>query len=433
MNKFTIETINLEKQYLNNKNFLMKNINFSAKSGEAIGLIGLNGAGKTTLLKLLAGISKPSQGSIKISKKISSFIDLAGGFKKELNGKDNIVLNCHLYGLRKKDILPLYRKILEFAGIPLSYIKSPLKYYSSGMLARLGFAIAINMDFDILLIDETLVVGDKQFQKKCLDKLKSLVKEGKTIVMASHDLNIIRQLCHRADLLHQGQIIYKSSAVNTIKYYLDNIFSQTEFQILNKEDLALVFLRGRFCLYWKDLELTKHSACSTQIEPYLCSRTDGKWEILHKTKDEIIISCRYQLLPATETWKIRLEAAKIHWDISFSCQENIDELIFQIDLMLSEKYQSWTATNKKGIFPSEFAADYWSNIFAANTPEHSISLQKNKNLPQISFSKLSGTQFKASVTNTNNQFQARVLRYIYKGNIAKNQTLAFKGIISLSG
>lgn len=183
----------------------LSDINLSVRRGEALGLIGPNGSGKSTLLRLIARTLYPTRGEIIVRGKVAPMIEIGVGFQGELTGQENIYLNASLYGLTRREVDRIYGEIVDFSELG-DFIDVPVKNYSSGMYARLGFSIAVHLDPDILLIDEVLSVGDERFQKKCLERMLEFRRSGKTIVFVSHNAAAIQQLCDRACLLSHGEI-----------------------------------------------------------------------------------------------------------------------------------------------------------------------------------------------------------------------------------
>ena len=184
----------------------ISNLNLDIKKGEILGVIGANGAGKSTLLKLLSRITSPTIGEIGINGRLFSLLEVGTGFHPELTGRENIYLNASIYGLSRKEIENKIDEIINFSGVK-KFIDTPVKRYSSGMHVRLGFAVAANLDPDILVVDEVLAVGDAYFQKKALKRMKDLKEEEKerTIIFVSHNLQSIERLCTRAILLSKGK------------------------------------------------------------------------------------------------------------------------------------------------------------------------------------------------------------------------------------
>jgi len=196
----------------------LKDISCDIKRGEVIGIIGENGSGKTTLLKLLLGVTKPTKGAIAVEGRVAGLLELGAGFQLDLTGAENIYLNGLILGMARKDIESNFKKIVDFAGIG-EFIDAPVRIYSSGMFLRLGFAIAIGLDCDILLIDEVLAVGDEAFQRKCIAKIRELKDQGRTIIFVSHDLNIVRKLCKRVFLMDKGRIAFDGEPGGALDRY----------------------------------------------------------------------------------------------------------------------------------------------------------------------------------------------------------------------
>lgn len=201
-----------------NEFWALKNINLDIKKGETIGIIGENGSGKSTLLKLITGILYPDQGDILKKGKIAALIEIGAGFHSELSGRENIKINASILGFSKKETEDNLEKIIEFSGLK-KFIDNPIKTYSSGMYVRLGFSIAIHVNPDILLIDEVLSVGDENFQKKCLRKIDKFRKQGKTIVLVSHDLSTIQKICNRVVLIDKGMLVSQGNPLDVISQY----------------------------------------------------------------------------------------------------------------------------------------------------------------------------------------------------------------------
>ena len=193
---------------------VLKDINLTIKNGEAVALIGVNGSGKSTLLKLMTKIIYPTKGKITVNGKLTSLLELGAGFHPDFSGRENIYFNASIFGLTKKQIDERLDQIIEFSELQ-EFIDNPVRTYSSGMFMRLAFAVAINVDADILLVDEILSVGDQHFQEKCINKMKELKKEGKTMVFVTHSLGSARELCDRAVWLNQG-VIAADGDVNVV-------------------------------------------------------------------------------------------------------------------------------------------------------------------------------------------------------------------------
>jgi ABC-2 type transport system ATP-binding protein len=187
--------------------YALRDVDLVVKHGETVGLIGANGSGKSTLLKVLAGILRPTSGTVQANGRIASLLELGAGFNGELSGRENIYLNASLLGLTRRETDELYDSIVDFSELR-EFIDNPVKHYSSGMYVRLGFSVAVHVDPDILLVDEVLAVGDEHFQRKCLNKITEFQNAGKTILFVSHSPDLIEKVCSRAVLLSDGNVLF---------------------------------------------------------------------------------------------------------------------------------------------------------------------------------------------------------------------------------
>jgi ABC-type polysaccharide/polyol phosphate transport system ATPase subunit len=193
----------------------LRHLSTTIKTGETVGILGRNGAGKTTLLRLLAGVSQPSEGRIRIRGRIAPLISVGVGFHQEMSGRENVYVNGMLLGLSRGEVAERFDEIVAFAELA-DFIDTPVKFYSSGMFMRLGFAVAAHVDPDVLLVDEVLAVGDVAFQLKCLDRMRLLQGRGTTIVLVSHSMHAIRLLCPRTLLIRKGQLEFDGSTEKAI-------------------------------------------------------------------------------------------------------------------------------------------------------------------------------------------------------------------------
>lgn len=203
-------------------------VSFGVEQGEVLGIMGRNGAGKSTLLKLLSRITAPSSGQIKQKGRMASLLEVGTGFHPDLTGRENVFLNGAILGMRKAEVRKRLDEIVEFAGVS-AFLDTPVKRYSSGMYVRLAFAVAAHLDPEILIIDEVLAVGDAEFQKKCVDKMKSAsAGQGKTILFVSHNLAFVQALCPRAILLEQGRLKADGPTADVIQHYIQGIQSSQD-------------------------------------------------------------------------------------------------------------------------------------------------------------------------------------------------------------
>lgn len=199
------------------KHKALDNVSFTINRGESVAVIGRNGAGKSTLLKMITGVSYPSEGEIKVSGRVAALLELTAGFSMDMSGRENIHLKGCILGLKDDEIKTLEQRAIEFAELG-EYIDQPVRTYSSGMKMRLGFAININMQPDILVVDEALSVGDNTFKQKCKNKIKELIKQNVTVLYVSHSKDIT-EICNRAIFLQQGRIVFDGNIEEAIQAY----------------------------------------------------------------------------------------------------------------------------------------------------------------------------------------------------------------------
>jgi len=223
----------------------LEDINFEARKGEVLGIIGRNGAGKSTLLKVLSKVTAPTKGCVKVKGRIASLLEVGTGFHPELTGRENIFLNGAILGMTKAEIRSKFDEIVAFSGVE-KYIDTPVKRYSSGMYVRLAFAVAAHLEPEILIVDEVLAVGDAEFQKKCLGKMKDVSSQGRTVLFVSHNLAAVKSLCTRGILIEKGRIVFSGSADETVEHYMkinsQHLMPKVEF-LSSEEALGNEFIK----------------------------------------------------------------------------------------------------------------------------------------------------------------------------------------------
>jgi lipopolysaccharide transport system ATP-binding protein len=202
----------------------LEDVSFHVEPGSAIGLVGRNGSGKTTLLRLLSGIIKPTSGSVDVGGRVGSLLELGAGFHPDMTGRENVFLNGSILGMKRREIESRFDEIVEFSGIE-RFLDTPVKRYSSGMYVRLAFAVAAHLEPEILLVDEVLAVGDGEFQRKCLGKMRDVAGEGRAVVFVSHNLHAVQRLCTRALFVEGGQVQMSGSPPEVVAAYSDSVES----------------------------------------------------------------------------------------------------------------------------------------------------------------------------------------------------------------
>jgi lipopolysaccharide transport system ATP-binding protein len=214
----------------------LNGVSFTIDQGERVGIIGRNGAGKSTLLKILSRITEPTRGRVEVWGRVASLLEVGTGFHPELSGRENIYLNGAILGMNRSEIARKFDEIVEFAEVE-RFLDTPVKRYSSGMYVRLAFAVAAHLEPEILIVDEVLAVGDVQFQKKCLNKMEDVGKEGRTVLFVSHNMQTIRALCDRGIVLESGSVVFNGEVQRAIKIYSEHSYQlMSEIPLLERRD-----------------------------------------------------------------------------------------------------------------------------------------------------------------------------------------------------
>lgn len=246
----------------------LRGVNFEVIEGETVGILGRNGSGKSTLLKCVSGILQPTTGEVRVRGQLAALLELGAGFQPELSGRDNIFLNAALLGLSQKEMERRFDEIVAFAELE-QFIDNQVKFYSSGMYVRLGFAVAVNVDPDVLVVDEVLAVGDENFQHKCLDRIKTFQDEGRTILFVTHAADMVRQICDRAVVLAGGTVLTVGQPGEAIRRFREHLLeagSSVDFAVPDPTDQVPAVTPRRVVITSVD---TSHPG--TGSRPYMLS------------------------------------------------------------------------------------------------------------------------------------------------------------------
>lgn len=292
----------------------LKDINFEVKQGDILGIIGKNGAGKSTLLKILSKVTSPTTGQLKVKGRIASLLEVGTGFHPELSGRDNIFLNGAILGMTKKEIKSKFDEIVDFSGVE-RYIDTPVKRYSSGMYVRLAFAVAAHLDPEILIIDEVLAVGDAEFQKKCLGKMRDVsAKDGRTVLFVSHYMPAVLNLCTYAMVLQFGKKVFEGDVEKAINYYSNlSRKKDSKMQSIQSRDDR----QGNGFIYCTDI-----SILDKELKP-----TDSL-----KSGDEVNLRIDYKIRRSTiRSVAFRIQILDATNQIIFTCNNHHSTELFEID------------------------------------------------------------------------------------------------------
>ena len=318
---------NREESGSNDYVWALQDINFSVKQGEVLGIIGRNGAGKSTLLKILSKVTSPTKGNIKVKGRIASLLEVGTGFHPELSGRENIFLNGAILGMTKSEIRSKFDEIVAFSGVE-KYIDTPVKRYSSGMYVRLAFAVAAHLEPEILIVDEVLAVGDAEFQKKCLGKMKDASGEGRTVLFVSHNITAMKTLCERGIYLKNGEVALTSSIDEAVKNYL-SLTSLSSFQEINKGN-DKIFINA---IHFKDNGVNGNFDIDKELNIYIQFEVRDKLHpvninLFFKTSDQLIV-----FATCSKPEKMNKGIYEIVCNIPSSILNDID---YELDLMVVE-------------------------------------------------------------------------------------------------
>ncbi|MEW6456467.1 MAG: ABC transporter ATP-binding protein [Acidobacteriota bacterium] len=286
----------------------LDSVSFSVKKGATLGIIGANGSGKSTLLKVIAGITKPTEGAVNVDGKVSALIELGVGFHPEISARENIYINGIMLGLSKKEISEKFDEIVKFAELE-EFIDQPVKTYSSGMYMRLGFSIAINVNPDILLIDEVLAVGDAAFVPKCLDRIADFKRRQKTILFVSHDLTTVENICDEVIWLKKGKCQTKGDPKRVVDAYLKDVAQITEekLETLHKE---------------KEKEAERE-----ELAPQIEEKREARWG----SREVEILSVKLKSSDGEEKWVFH-EGEEMRIELEVESKKKIDDFVFGIGI-----------------------------------------------------------------------------------------------------
>lgn len=334
----------------------LKDVSFSVEKGQTLAIIGENGAGKSTILKLIAGILKTDVGEVCTKGKVSALLELGAGFYPEFTGRENLYLNASLFGLSRKEVDSKFSEIVEFSGIG-RFIDAQVKSYSQGMFVRLAFSIAIHINPDILLIDDTLAVGDEDFQRKCINKILQLKETGKIIIFVTHDMNMARRICKKGIFLRGGQIIREGHIDSVIMYYMETFGNRKGIGVIQKGDAGVIFNNGRLILRWTDKTVTKDQGgySSFSLSGHHFNSPTANWNVQVKNEQEIIARGEWLDVPVAQIWKIKfLGSNQLELKVELEIQDKVEIENFQIELILTDEYRRWFSSEHEGSFPENF-------------------------------------------------------------------------------
>ena len=409
-----------DQQPPDNVLWALRHINLQINRGEVWGIIGRNGAGKSTLLKLLAKVTRPSEGSFRISGKVYAILELGMGFHSELNGIDNLFVGGTLQGMKRSDIRRRLGAIIEFSGLGDS-IYQPLRTYSSGMRVRLAFALAAHSSPDILILDEILAVGDEEFQRKCFEIIREFITSGVTVLFVSHDMKLISLICNNCILLHNGEIVARGNPESVIESY-----SRIMGPSISRHRLTLTHAGHYMHLFCGDFPLTRRFGLYTSLRVNRVWYDPAYilWDQQMRSDDRIELKGHFVSVPITMTWVFRLSGDNIlFWQVIFSLEKEIHIERFQANIMLSRYFTEWEAGGERARFPAEFdwftGEDWTRHWIGAPDSRLAAVSSGERGRCRVEFS--SDCRCGAMVVVTSSpEFSANVLQYLRTWNEGDN-------------
>ncbi len=401
----------------------LQEINLEIEKGEVVGIVGHNGAGKTTLLRLLAGMLVPDRGEISVEGRVAAIMELGAGLNPEFTGRENIIFNARVYGIEETKFKQKIDEIIVFSNLG-KFIDAPLKYYSQGMYMRLAFALAIFAEPDILLIDDILAVGDEEAQQKCRRKIVELKDSGKTIILVSHDMSIIKNLCNRVIFVEKGRIVREGTPQSVVPGYIETAGEKIGIAYLEQKGLRVVFNNGRVSISYQGNYLSDAPGgyCSffdNQLKIHSPS-TNLSWEITSSSLSELTAQGRSREGgEIVQYFKMNLRDSRLNLSI-----HNVANLTQQhnFNLFLSSAYNRWVSSGLEGSFPGFFHKDNWQDLDIIILPGRKLGIltENEDGLPGLILeSKTENGDLR--VFNSGYHQEARILRFSF----LNNQDLSF--------
>jgi lipopolysaccharide transport system ATP-binding protein len=310
----------------------LQDVSFEIRKGESFGIVGANGAGKSTMLKLISRIMKPTSGSVEIHGRLSALIEVSAGFHPDLTGRENIYLNGTILGMSRREIASRFDEIVEFSGLA-EFLDTPVKRYSSGMYARLGFSVAAHVNPDVLIVDEVLSVGDYVFQRKCVERMREVIRSGATVLFVSHNLKTVTEFCQRCLLLDRGRMLMTGSPTEVIQSYMNS--TRTSHTKNHSEPVIISSVRTRTVkgesvrfesgdTVWVDVEVTARAACP-KLAVVLFATDESYYEVFNTSTERLgcgnvnldagdVFSCSFELRLNFANGTFHLNVAAYRYD-----------------------------------------------------------------------------------------------------------------------
>ena len=396
----------------------LSDLSFDVYRGECFGVIGANGSGKSTLLRVLSGVTKPSSGTVRFGGSVGALLELGAGFHSEMSGRENIYLGASLHGLTHRQIRAAEEEIVAFSDIG-DFIDQPIFTYSSGMLVRLGFSIAIAIKPDILVLDEVLAVGDESFRHKSFKAIKEVRESGKTVVLVSHDANQVAAFCDRVMLLSRGKSVLLADATTAIRFYFQTTEGSGSTHYLECGALSVAVKQGRTLLFYQGKPITKgYGIYSSMLAASgWMDILDGPWQT-ERIDDKSLRSTKViDYLSMSLTWTVRvLSETEVAVELTAQLEKPVAMDRYHASILLDPAYTKWSTPDDSAEFPTvEVASHEWTHV--NSKPLHSTWIMASADpataLPEVQFCVTADRgEFTPTVLNTDYQLGSRVLQLL---------------------
>lgn len=321
----------------------LRDLSFDLHPGEILGIIGQNGAGKSTLLKILAGVTRPDSGTAHVTGRITSLLELGVGFEPDLSGLENIYLYGSLMGIPRETVTRRLGGIIDFSGLA-DFIREPVKSYSSGMVVRLAFSVAAHSSPSVMVLDEVLGVGDVEFQHRCFKHIRDRLRDGLSVILVSHDLSVIGNVCSRVICLEDGRPVRRGSPETVIEWYVRNLAEADRMAEIRSGEMSVAFQKGCLHLFWNGRPVTAPEGCHLNINRSGISHysTDAAWEPVDCSPDTIAVKGTWPHGDISQIWRCRcVSPGSMDWTIEN--HGRVRELADEIEIYLagSSGYQEY--------------------------------------------------------------------------------------------
>jgi len=403
-------------------NEALSDLTFNVYRGECFGIIGANGSGKSTLLRILSGVTQPSSGTVRFGGSVGALLDLGAGFHSEMSGRENIYLGASLHGLTHEQIQAAEEEIIAFSELG-DFIDQPIFAYSSGMLVRLGFSVAIAIKPDILVLDEILAVGDESFRRKSFKAIKEVRESGKTVVLVSHDAGQVASFCDRAMLLSRGKAVLIANAPTAIRFYLQTAEGTGATDYLECGGLSVAVKQGRTLLFYRGTPITQgYGIYSSMLTASGWMDVLGDLWQTERLDDKSLRSTKViDHLSMSLAWTVRvLSETEVAVELTANLGKPFGIDRYHASILLDPAYTRWSADDGAGLFPNiEVASHGWTHVNAK--PLHSTwiaaSADEAADFPEVRFSVTTESEnFTSTVLNTDYQLGSRVLQHLRRNN-----------------